>query len=313
MAEYPTQDRLHALQQRMSETWDVRMRHEYRFWMSDGVESDEVMWQSGARDFAILFPDTVAEQSSNGLGLEIGCGVGRLLRPAANYFGQVIGVDVSATALEEARRLLFDYDNLRFICGTGTEIPDVANNSVDAVFAFACFAHMPACVAVANFIEVHRILKDEGSFIVQLYLGRVQPTVEDDTIAIRCYDKDAFIAATHEAGFRCEAVEELILPFDAADRINEVIPYLCRMRKRLGGSTANAATILANLLPSGEEVAPDAWAGSRFEYLLAITRVTQLINSGRLSEAREMLEFAIENYKDAEPGAFAVLAELKKE
>src|SRR5690349_5382992 len=45
--------------------------------------------------------------------LEIGCGVGRMTRSAAEAFGEVHGVDVSPAMIEQARRRLADCANVK--------------------------------------------------------------------------------------------------------------------------------------------------------------------------------------------------------
>ena len=42
------------LGQIMRGDWDRRIRQDYRFWMSDGYQSDDEMWRTGRRDFAAL-------------------------------------------------------------------------------------------------------------------------------------------------------------------------------------------------------------------------------------------------------------------
>ncbi|MCB0340085.1 MAG: methyltransferase domain-containing protein, partial [Bdellovibrionales bacterium] len=106
--------------QRMRSDWDRRIEHDYRFWMSDGQESDEVMWETGERDFQILFGDIESPEQKTIL--EVGCGVGRLIRAAIRRFGNVIGVDVSKAAIDKASELLGNQRNLRLIVGNGTDL-----------------------------------------------------------------------------------------------------------------------------------------------------------------------------------------------
>ena len=74
----------------MAQDWDRRIRHDYRYWMSDGVESDEAMWETGERDMSMLL-GRWPQDKIKGVAVEIGCGVGRLLRAASDKFQQVIG------------------------------------------------------------------------------------------------------------------------------------------------------------------------------------------------------------------------------
>ncbi|MCC6952510.1 MAG: hypothetical protein IT290_00180, partial [Deltaproteobacteria bacterium] len=88
-----------ALAARMRHEWDRRISHDYRYWMADGVRDDAAMWAVGERDFKIIFGSKDAQWAKNATALEIGCGVGRLLRPASAAFKRIIGADVSTEAI----------------------------------------------------------------------------------------------------------------------------------------------------------------------------------------------------------------------
>src|SRR5690242_20572967 len=98
---------------RMGQEWDERVSHDYRYWMSDGVQSDEAMWDTGKRDLDSLLRNPPIQNIRSLTMLEIGCGVGRLLKSATEQFGSVIGIDVSKQAIAKAQSLLGHIENLK--------------------------------------------------------------------------------------------------------------------------------------------------------------------------------------------------------
>ena len=84
-----------SLARRMRSEWDDRISHDYRYWMSDGIKDDSAMWSTGERDLEILLRGSRSDELQNQIALELGCGVGRILKAASKRFKRVIGVDVS--------------------------------------------------------------------------------------------------------------------------------------------------------------------------------------------------------------------------
>ncbi len=79
-----------------------------RFRAADiGSEDREAFFDSGRAHVNMVLrsmDDLAGEGSPRGAVLDFGCGVGRLVIPFASEFESVVGVDVSAPMLEEARR-----------------------------------------------------------------------------------------------------------------------------------------------------------------------------------------------------------------
>lgn len=93
--------------------------------------------------------------------LEIGCGVGRLMKPG--YYG----IDISNKMLKIAQERQPD---CRFKLADGRIIP-YSDSSFDSVYSVLVFQHLPL-EAVAGYIaETKRILKKRGVFIFQFIEG----------------------------------------------------------------------------------------------------------------------------------------------
>lgn len=91
--------------------------------------------------------------------LEIGCGIGRLLKPLSLKFRQVYGIDVSPVMIKKAKVYLNNQSNVHLHQTSGTDLSIFPNAFFDFVFAFAIFEHTPATVVYQYFKEAFRVLK----------------------------------------------------------------------------------------------------------------------------------------------------------
>lgn len=277
---------LDALAAQMRADWDRRIRHDYRFWMSDGRDSDELMWASGERDLSIITAG-ITDTKSKSL-LEIGCGVGRLLRSACERFSEVHGFDVSAQAIEKARSLVQGSNHLHLYVGDGYTLQPVPDQSIDVVVGFASLVSMPSEVSASYLCESHRVLKANGVLRAQFYLGKEQVVSRNDTLHLRCYARENLERTARTAGFRVEYIKELVLPFQVSFKelgLEAVTVSLIKEPRNAG----SVAEVSSALLPAGEPVAaPEA----NLEYWMALNFAHDLAEQGNLEHARETLRFA---------------------
>lgn len=311
------QDATFLLSGRMRAEWDRRIRHDYRYWMSDGIENDQAMWETGRRDLEILLGgpepiDHLSRPLKECVSLEIGCGVGRLLRAASERFGRALGIDVSEEAVSKSRRLLSDRDNVQVYLGNGLDLAQIEDGSIDFAYTFAALSSMPVLVIARYLNELSRVLKAGGVARLQVYLGKPQDTVTEDSIAIRSFSEECFRSAIEAAGFSLLSLYEFKLPFEISDSeagLNARIVGLVRER----ASTASAEEINALLLPEGESSASAEWPGSRVEYWMALTRARNHLEAGDLVAAAAALEFAVEHYNQPEAEVKELLAEIRRD
>jgi SAM-dependent methyltransferase len=103
--------------------------------------------------------------------LEIGCGIGRVTEFFANDFKKVVGLDISDKMVQDAKERLAHIANLEFIATDGEHYP-IEDQSVDLVFSYIVFQHMPSVKVVKeNFKEIRRVLKDSGIAKIQVRGG----------------------------------------------------------------------------------------------------------------------------------------------
>lgn len=154
--------------EKIQRDWDARARENPRAYINwPGVaDEDEAFFLSGREDFERYIAPFLACMRFDPTGkisLEIGCGIGRLARWVAPHFGGYIGVDVSPEMVRRAAAL--GIPNAKFRAVSGGDLSDVESASVDFVYSFAVFQHVPDKAAIFNyFAETSRVLRPGGIF-----------------------------------------------------------------------------------------------------------------------------------------------------
>ncbi|HEU4665943.1 MAG TPA: class I SAM-dependent methyltransferase [Dokdonella sp.] len=105
------------------------------------------------------------------LALDFGCGAGRLTRALGPYFERVVGIDVSSSMVDTARRLNADVGNVEFRCNASPRLEGMADASVDLVFSHITLQHIPATLAAGYIDEFYRVLAPGGVAAFQFVVG----------------------------------------------------------------------------------------------------------------------------------------------
>lgn len=94
--------------------------------------------------------------------LDFGCGVGRLLLPLAERCGEVVGVDVAPSMLEEAGRNCREagLENVELV--TGDDELSRCTGSFDLVHSFIVFQHVPVARGLEILGALLRLLEPGG-------------------------------------------------------------------------------------------------------------------------------------------------------
>ena len=285
---------LQKLAQQMRADWDRRVRHDYRFWMSDGHQSDDAMWASGERDLAILSRD-IPKCEEKTL-LEIGCGVGRILKAASSRFKSVIGVDVSAQAIEHAKKLLNQTPNIRLEVGNGFDLAAIETGSVDVVVSFAALTSMPTPVIANYLLEIRRVLKSDGFCRLQVYLGNPQPVAISNTLHLRSYSHQNFERAVQAAGMSLSSSHVLELPFEVSFKDLGFEALIVTLRPQATVGLISAEQISTMLLPQGEGVTSGDQTEDEIESWMTLNYAKQLLGDGDFERAREAIEYVTEHF-----------------
>ncbi|MFI5357201.1 MAG: methyltransferase domain-containing protein [Opitutales bacterium] len=159
---------------RMQREWEQRAQADAFGYIGRGyAETDAAFWLSGPVDLQRLILPGV-QLAPDAEALEIGCGIGRLLRPLAGRIGQVHGVDIAPGMIGRGRQLLADLPNVRLQVTDGS-LAMFADRSLDFVFSFVVFQHIPSKRAIGRYIaEAARVLRPGGVFKFQVD-GRARP------------------------------------------------------------------------------------------------------------------------------------------
>lgn len=154
--------------------WNALAKENARYFILSRDESrDERSFRkTGQEDYEklILGDPLIKEKfiNKNKTIMEIGCGIGRMTEFFANDFRKVYGFDISEEMIREGRERLRKINNIELIATDGAHFP-LADNSVDLIFSYIVFQHMPKREIIEkNFKEARRVLKKDGLFKVQL-------------------------------------------------------------------------------------------------------------------------------------------------
>jgi SAM-dependent methyltransferase len=152
----------------MREDWDRRAREDHKLHIATGhAGSEEQFLESGERDLADLVLDGI-HLGPEASALEIGCGVGRLLIPLARRVTHVVGVDISPVMIETSRAYLASVPNVSARLTDGT-LSGVEDASLDFVYSFIVFQHIPAAGPIRTYVEeAARVLKPGAVFRFQV-------------------------------------------------------------------------------------------------------------------------------------------------
>jgi SAM-dependent methyltransferase len=100
--------------------------------------------------------------------LDFGCGVGRMAQALCAFCDQVVGVDVSASMLEQARRLNRFPERLELRHNPTSDLSQFAAGSFDLVHTTYVLQHMHPTYALGYLLEFARVLLPGGVLVFQM-------------------------------------------------------------------------------------------------------------------------------------------------
>lgn len=173
----------------------------------------------------IRFVDRIMERF-NGYGevepsyanvLEIGCGVGRFVKPIACRFKDVTGVDISREMLKTARHYLNGLPNVTLLLNDGTSLHRFEDESLDYCFSAGVFQHITHIEVILDYVkEAVRVLKPGGLLLFQFVGSRIEQVGHGQTGA-------KITAAELDAGLRNTPFVIREVSVDPADPVRNVV------------------------------------------------------------------------------------------
>jgi glycosyltransferase involved in cell wall biosynthesis/SAM-dependent methyltransferase len=147
----------------MREDWDARARANARFFIECTHHATEEEFDRSGEAMleTVLLRDIALDPRA--IVLEIGCGLGRLLKPLVPRARELHGVDVSEGMIAQARERLAAYPTIHLHHGSGRDLGGLGDAYFDFCFSFIVFQHVPDKAIVRTYLaEVSRVLKPGG-------------------------------------------------------------------------------------------------------------------------------------------------------
>ncbi|MFA5998227.1 MAG: class I SAM-dependent methyltransferase [Candidatus Paceibacterota bacterium] len=157
--------------------WDrLALQNARYFVLTDFGEkiTEEEFEESGEKDFTELIAgdEILAHRLvdfKDKTVLEIGCGIGRITKFLSLRFKKVFAVDISAEMIKAGSERLQNLANITFIANDGERYPSIEDSTVDFVFSYIVFQHMPdKKIILENLKEIRRVLAPHGVAKIQL-------------------------------------------------------------------------------------------------------------------------------------------------
>lgn len=147
-----------------SADWDVHRAIWDSAELRDAAASERAFDESGASDARAL----VAHVDPDSRVVDLGCGIGRVMRPLAPLCREIIGVDISAKMIEMGRDYLGGVPNARLVHTSGAVLPGVPDGSVDFLYSLICLIHVDKRTAFRYLREIERVLAPDGTALLQV-------------------------------------------------------------------------------------------------------------------------------------------------
>lgn len=150
----------------MARYWNQRAKENANYFVDNRLDyvdgDDEFFWEQGKVDVAKIFELLEMQPGPEDVVLDIGCGVGRLLKALAPQTGGLVGIDVSSEMIALATKNLEGIDVTLHV-GSGTGLQPVEDASVDGIISLVVFQHIPDPQITLGYIrDMGRVLKPGG-------------------------------------------------------------------------------------------------------------------------------------------------------
>jgi SAM-dependent methyltransferase len=125
--------------------------------------------------------------------VDFGCGPGRMIPRAKNFFKTVDGIDISEYAIEYARE---HQKGSTFFVSSGIDVGDAPINTYDLIYSTICIQHIPVRTIRKNILAGFKsLLKDGGIVSIQVaYNENMQAGVWSADTEHANYESDFFNA-----------------------------------------------------------------------------------------------------------------------
>lgn len=160
--------RLWRRRESMRSDWERRARENAPYYIcTTAAESAEVFAASGEKDLREEVTDGLAIRPDWKV-LEIGCGVGRLLKPLSKQVARAVGVDLSEEMVRRGREYCAERPNVD-LHRTDGSLDFLPKEEFDFVYSHIVFQHVPRKAYIERYFrEAARVLKPGGLLRIQV-------------------------------------------------------------------------------------------------------------------------------------------------
>ena len=174
--------------EKMKHDWNQRARHHVRFWIAtENYQTEEIFAQSGQDTARVLLQTLRGLYQPSWKVLDIGCGIGRVLKPLARHFQTLVGIDISSTMIAQSKSWLVECPHVTTFETSGVDLREFDDETFNLVYSYVAFQHMPRPVFEQYLGEINRVLLPDGYLAMQLPIGKHSDAPMEDTIGIRSY------------------------------------------------------------------------------------------------------------------------------
>jgi len=128
-----------------------------------GSSDEQEFWKIGEQDASRLL--RFIDDSS--VVLDVGCGIGRVMKFIAPNCREIIGVDTSSLILRRAKRELTNFKNCHFYRHDFKRFDVFPPDSFDLIYSFYTLQHMEKEDAYMCLRRMRRLLKPKGTVYLQ--------------------------------------------------------------------------------------------------------------------------------------------------
>jgi SAM-dependent methyltransferase len=161
---------LDAVSARMKEDWNRRATQDAKWYVNTYKrdQTDEAFFLQGEQEVQGIVRDDLDLLSAGRHAgtlrlLEIGCGLGRMTRPFAAIFGEVVATDVSGEMVTRCRQSVSGLANVTCVETSGYDFRAFPDASFDVVFSAYVYQHVPSRdVIQAGLSDAFRVLRPGG-------------------------------------------------------------------------------------------------------------------------------------------------------
>lgn len=159
----------------MKDDWNERAERDVLYYIlnMDKYRDIRVFNQAGIEDANRILTSVASLIKNRESVLDVGCGIGRVLKYVSQCFDCAYGVDVSDQMIRMASVFLKHCENISLYDINGESFPQITNSSIDLAYATLVFEHLPTKEIGFNLIrEIYRVLVLDGLFYLNIALSK---------------------------------------------------------------------------------------------------------------------------------------------